>query len=51
MKKDIQKIITNYYRDAFGELDVPFEEDSYLVDLRDNILKYIKAKTTPPTKS
>lgn len=42
MREDIQKIIENYYRDAFGELDVDFEDDAYLVELRDNLVEYIK---------
>jgi hypothetical protein len=40
--KDIEKIIINYYNDTFGELDVDFEEDQYLVELKDNIKNYIK---------
>lgn len=44
MKKDIQKIIIKYYEEAFGDLDVDFEDDEYLVKLRDDILSYISNK-------
>ena len=50
MKKDIQKIIVSYYNEAFGELDVDFEDDAYLVDLRDNIVKYIEKNYGPLKK-
>ena len=42
IEKKIKKIIIAYYNEAFGELDVDFEDDEYLTTLRDNLTQLFK---------